>query len=165
MRKVKEQLGTDLCGKLLFLHAVTGYDTTSRLHGVDKAMALKKFENTPYIGEQANVFICRSAMPDIDAAGEKALFSLYGSKRGVGLTALRYQRYFEKFATKTAHIQLQQLPPTASAARYRNLGVYLQVQQWQEEDAEMSFEEWGWKLTGGELFPVSMDLRLPLTRF
>ena len=90
MRKVKEQLGTDLCKNLLFLHAVTRCDTTSRLCGVSKAMVLKKFENTPYIREQANVLTCHSAMSDIVAAGEKALVSLYGCKPGVGLTALRY---------------------------------------------------------------------------
>ena len=43
------------------------------MYGVGKAMALKKFENTPYLREQANVFICHSAMSDIVAAGEKAI--------------------------------------------------------------------------------------------
>ena len=38
VRKVKEQLGTDLYKNLLFLHAVSGCDTTSRLYGVGKAI-------------------------------------------------------------------------------------------------------------------------------
>ena len=75
-------------------------------------------------------------MSEIVAAGEKALVSLYGGKPGVGLTALRYQRYFKKLATKTAHIQPQQLRPTASAVRYHSLRIYLQVKQWKGEDPE-----------------------------
>ena len=125
MKKVKEQLGKELCRSLLFLHAITGCDTTSRLYGVGKATALKKFENAL----QANVFSCHSAVSDVVTAGEKALVSLFGGKTGVGLNALRYQRYFEKLASKTSHFEPQNLPPTAAAARFHSLHVYLQVKQ------------------------------------
>ena len=37
MKKVKEQLGDDVCHDLLFLHAILGCDTTSRVHGIGKA--------------------------------------------------------------------------------------------------------------------------------
>ena len=36
-KKVKEQLSKEVCKNLLFLHAITGCDTKSRLHGVGKA--------------------------------------------------------------------------------------------------------------------------------
>ena len=127
MKKVKEQLGKELCRSLLFLHAITGCDTTSRLYGVGKATALKKFENALHFKEQANVFSCHSAVSDVVTAGEKALVSLFGGKPGLGLNALRYQRYFEKLASKTSHIEPQNLPPTAAAARFHSLRVYLQV--------------------------------------
>ena len=42
MKKVKEQLSDDVCHDLLFLHAILGCDTTSRVHGIGKAAALKK---------------------------------------------------------------------------------------------------------------------------
>ena len=61
-------------------------------------------------------------------------------KQGVGLNALTYQRYFEKLATKTSHIDPQNLPPTAAAALFLSLRVYLQVKQWQGEGAGMSME-------------------------
>ena len=107
MKKVKDQLGREVCRNLLFLHAMTSCDTTSRLYGVSKATALKKFENVPRFREQANTFSCHSAVSDVVAAGEKALF---GGKPGVGLDSLRYQRYFEKLAAKKSHIQPQNLP-------------------------------------------------------
>ena len=139
MKKVKYQLGKEVCRNLLFLHAMTGCDTTLRLYGVGKATALKKFENV----EQAKLFSCHLAVSDIVSAGEKALMALFSGKPGVGLDLLRYQRYFEKLATKTSHIQPQNLPPTAAAARFHSLHVYLQVKQWQGEDAEMLIKDWG----------------------
>lgn len=118
MKKVKDQLGREVCRNLLFLHAMTSCDTTSRLYQVGKATALKKFENVHCFREQANTFSCHSAVSDVVAAGEKALF---GGKPRVGLDSLRYQRYFEKLAAKTSHIrQPQNLP---------------QVQQWPDSTA------------------------------
>ena len=158
MKKVKEQLSKELCRSLLFLHAITGCDTTSRLYGVGKATVLKKFENALQFKEQANVFSCHSAVSDVVTAGEKALVSLFGGKPGLGLNALRYQRYFEKLASKTSHIEPQNLPPTAAAARFHSLRVYLQVKHWQGEGAGMSMEDWGWKVTNDQVFPVATNL-------
>ena len=90
MKKVKEQLGKEVCKNLLFLHAITGCDTTSRLYGVGKAIVQKKFENVLSFKEQANVFSCHIAVSDIVTAGEKALVSLFGG---------------EKLASKTPHIE------------------------------------------------------------
>ena len=63
-----------------------------------------------------SVFTCHSAVSGVVTAGEKALVSLFGSKPVVGLNSIRYQRYFEKLATKTSHIEPQNLPLTAAAA-------------------------------------------------
>ena len=43
MKKVKEQLGDDVCHDPLFLHAVLGCYTTSRVHGIGKAATLRTF--------------------------------------------------------------------------------------------------------------------------
>ena len=94
MEKVKEQLGKEVCRNLLFLQAITGCDTTSRLYGVGKATVLKKFENVLSFKEQANVFSCHSGVFDDVTAGEKAMVSLF---RG------------EKLASKTPHIEPKNL--------------------------------------------------------
>ena len=52
MKKVKEQPGKEVCRNLLFLHATTGCDTTSRPNRVGKATVLKKFENVLSFKEQ-----------------------------------------------------------------------------------------------------------------
>ena len=74
MKKVKEQLGKELCKNLLFLLAVTGCDTTSRLYGVGTVTALKKFENVLHFKEQANVFSCHSAVSTLSLQVKKHLY-------------------------------------------------------------------------------------------
>ena len=154
MKKVKEQLGDDVCHDLLFLHAILGCDTTSRVHGIGKAAALKKYANSLHFREQAKVFNSPSTVDDIVVAGENALVSLYGGKPGEKLDGMRYQRYCEKLATNSSQIQPQNLPPTSAAARHRSLRVYLQVKQWKGENEGMSLEDYGWKVTEGQVLPT-----------
>ena len=78
MKKVKEQLGDDVCHDLLFLHAILGCDTTSRVHGIGKAAALKKYAISLHFREQAKVFNSFSTVDDILA--DFACF--YGPNRG-----------------------------------------------------------------------------------
>ena len=113
MKKVKEH---DVCHDLLFLHAILGCDTTSRVHGIGKAAALKKYANSLNFREQAKVFNSPSTVDDIVVAGENALVSLYGGKPGEKLYCMRYQRYCEKVTTNSSQIQPQNLPPTSAAA-------------------------------------------------
>ena len=65
VKKAKEQLGKEVCRNLIFLHAITGCNTTSRLYGVGKATALKKFEDVLHFKEQANAFSSHSAVSDV----------------------------------------------------------------------------------------------------
>ena len=92
---------------LLFLHAILGCDTTSRVHGIGKAAALKKYANSLHFREQAKVFNSPSAVDDIVVAGGNAPVSLYGGKPGEKLDGMRYQRYCEKLATNSSQIQPQ----------------------------------------------------------
>ena len=43
IKAVKQLLGPDICQDIIFLHAVLGCDTTSRLHGTEKGASLKKY--------------------------------------------------------------------------------------------------------------------------
>ena len=42
INRLKEFLGQDICSQLLFIHAVTGCDSTSRIFGVGKKNAFRK---------------------------------------------------------------------------------------------------------------------------
>ena len=43
INKVKSLLGDKLCSELLFIHAFSGCDTTSRIHGIGKKALFQKF--------------------------------------------------------------------------------------------------------------------------
>ena len=165
MKKVKEQLGDDVCHDLLFLHAILGCNTTSRVHGIGKAAALKRYANSIHFREQAKVFNSPSTVDDIVVAGENALVSLYGRKPGDKLDSMRYQRYSEKLATNSSRIQSQNLPPTSAAARHHSLRVYLRVKQWKGENECISMEDYGWKVTEDWVFPPVTDLPPHRSRF
>ena len=120
--------------------------------------ALKKYANSLHFREQAKVFDSPSTVDDIVVAGENALVSLYGGKPGEKLDGMRYQRYCEKLATNSSQIQPQNLPPTSAAARHHSLRVYLQVKQWKGENEGMSLEDYGWKVTEGQVLPRMTDL-------
>ncbi|CAH3178327.1 unnamed protein product, partial [Porites lobata] len=69
---------------------------------------------------------------DIVVAGENALVSLYGGKPREKLDGMRYQRYCEKLATN--------------------------MKQWKGENEGMSLEDYGWKVTEGQVLPRMTDL-------
>ena len=133
---------------MLFIHAISGCDTTSRLFGVGKGRAMKKCLASKAFQESSNVFSEESSAADqVARAGEKALLVLYGGKPGTNLNRLRYQRFCEKTAAKTTHLQAEVLPPKSAAAKYHSLRVYLQVQEWKGCNT-LRPTDWGWKMVG-----------------
>lgn len=156
IKKVQAELGTEVCDNILFLHAVLGCDTTSRVHGIGKGASLKKFITSSHFRQQAKVFQGIATTEEIAASGGNALALLYNGKAGQCLDNLRYQRYQEKLATKTTQIQPNSLPPTSAAAKFHSFRVYAQVLQWKGEG--VNAEDWGWKTKDGQLIPVMTDL-------
>ena len=79
----KRHLGPSLCTHILFIHAILGYNTTSRLYGICKGTALKKFRTSDDVREQATLFESPSASTtDIVVTGERAVVGLYNGKPG-----------------------------------------------------------------------------------
>ena len=159
VKAVKEQLGPELCTHILFLHAVLGCDTTSRLYGIGKGASLKKFSSSSHFREMAKVFARKSvSSDDIAAAGEQALVSLYNGQQAESIDSLRYKRFCAKVAVSTSHIEPQSLPPTSSAAKYHSLRVYYQISQWKSSRDGLKPEDWVWRRSEGRLIPIQMDL-------
>ena len=52
----RSRLGIDICNYILFVHAVSGCDT-SRVFGIGKGKALKKLKKDQYFVDQAKVFM------------------------------------------------------------------------------------------------------------
>ena len=114
-KEVKIQLGPAICSYILFLHAFLGCNTISRLFGIGKGQALKKFEELRY---HAQVFSkADSSKEQIAAAGEKALVCLYKGRPDYDLDSLLYKRFCEKVASSSTHVQPQSLLPKAVAAK------------------------------------------------
>ncbi|WAR03769.1 hypothetical protein MAR_010327 [Mya arenaria] len=136
IKVLKQQLGPSLCTHMLFMHAILGCDTTSRLYGIGKGAAIKKIITSNVFRLEATVFGTSSASTaDVVAAGENALVCLYNGKPGP-----------------------QSLPPTSAAAKYHSLRVYYQVQQWKGTVNNLLPQDWGWKESDGLLFPVQTEL-------
>ena len=82
----------------------------------------------------------------------KAHVSLFGGKPRIGLNSLRYQAYFEKLGTKTSHIELQDLPPTAAVAVYLHAGKAVAGRRCRHVNTV--------RFTNYQVFPVATDLQL-----
>ena len=149
----------EICNHILFLHSILGCDTTSRLHGLGKGNALKKFREQRCFVELARAFYSQfSLKEDIIAAGEEALIILYNGKVEKSLDSLRYKRYCDKVVSSSCYVHPQTLPPISSAAKYHSLRVYYQIRQWQGTEDGMSPQDWGWKESDGILIPATTDL-------
>lgn len=82
----KELLSPHICYHPLFVHAILGCDTTSRLFGLGKGLAMKKMKKNSVFLVQSEMFHKSGQTPeDITAAGEKTLISLYSGTKEEGL--------------------------------------------------------------------------------
>ena len=83
-----------------------------------------------------------STIADVGTTGEKELVTSQRTDSPLSCVS----NTLEKLATKTFHAQPQNLLATAAVDWYYSLRVYLQVEQWQREDAAMTIADWGRKV-------------------
>lgn len=83
----------NLAKHMMFLHAMSGCDSTSSLYNQGKTKFLKTLSKHPELEETVGKFLDPSAQPmAIAAAGEKFLVALYGANHlTTTLNALRYK--------------------------------------------------------------------------
>ena len=97
IKNSKSSIGPFVCQHILFLHALSGCDMTSRLFGIGKAAVLKKFKTNATLQQAAKVLDSFSATPEvIESAGETALVVMYNGKKKQSLNELRLSRYCEQ---------------------------------------------------------------------
>ena len=157
---LQRSLGKNVCQNLLFVHALLGCDTTSRLFGVGKSVALKKVKSSTYFQQQAAMFSSPMAKKDdIIKAGQNALVSIYKGKPGQSLDSVRLQAFHQKVSSSSTYVQPRNLhvPPTSAAAQYHSLRVYHQVQQWCGN--ELPPEDWGWMNKENTFIPIATNLK------
>ena len=90
MKVLGENLGSQVCESMLFIHAFSGCDTTSRLFDttLNKCLISKIFQGC------SNAFSDESSTADqVATAGANALVMLYGGKHEDNLNILRYMKF------------------------------------------------------------------------
>ena len=149
---IKRRVDVQLSESLLFLHAISGCDTTSRPHGIGKVGVLK---NYAALEESAATFMAsESSKVALEKAGERAPLIMYGSQ-AQDLKTARLQKFQTKVATAAGYVPPENLPLTSDTARFHSQRVFLQVQAWKGND--LSPEEWGWARSSTGLIPVQMS--------
>ncbi len=150
IKHLKNTLGGDVCHNILFIHAILGCDTVSRIHGLGKGVGLKKLKNAVF-HQQALVFNTSTSIDKqgLVTAGEKALVCLYNGDASDSLDTLRYKRFCDKVSTNKSFVEPQTLPPTSSAGKYHSLRVFYQIQEWKGLADGLVPSDWGWNLDNG----------------
>ena len=161
IQKVQNELGSSLCQQLLFVHAISGCDTTSALYGLGKVIFFRKAKKSAAFITHAQKFL----LPDtdkkaIEQAGEKVLVEVYGGRLQDTINKLRYIKYNQKLSSYSKALQPCTLPPTHAAAKFHAQRTYYQVQEWinlEIENFDLNPLNWGWEDSAGILFPVLTD--------
>ncbi|CAC5416365.1 unnamed protein product [Mytilus coruscus] len=151
-------LGEDICNLLPFLHSITGCDSTSRLLGIGKGLALKRL-NQEYLKIQGQVFMNNNSIKaDIINAREEALTCLYGGHPLKGLNILRWRKFTARVITGNTSVQVKRLPPTSDSGQFHNLRVYYQCQKWMSEEVDIDPTDYGREIKRENLCSILMEL-------
>ncbi|GBN93114.1 hypothetical protein AVEN_72877-1 [Araneus ventricosus] len=138
---------------ILFLHAITGCDTTSAFFKRGRTKVFKLFEKRHDLIDCAEVFTNIGSSPDIILTnGSCFLLAMYGTPKKIdSIDKCRYLS-FMKNTRNNKRVQLPCLPPTSAAAYQHLCRVYYQVQVWLGN--ELDPENWEWVLKDNSLEPI-----------
>lgn len=130
---------------MLFAHAFSGCDTTSRIFGVGKKSVFQKVVNGNFVLRACSKIFCvpKADQATIESIGCKAMVSLFNGTQSENLESLRYSFLCKKVATAKTFVKPERLPPTTSATNLHSRRTYLQVMQWIGKNEGMDPTEWG----------------------
>ena len=156
INRLKDILGHDLCSQLLFIHAMTGCDTTSRIFGVGKKSAFQKLvKGDPVLQSCANAFtIPNQTTQIIEDLGCQVMSFLFGGKHAHSLDTMRYNILCKKVVSSSSFVTPERLPPTESATKLHCRRVYYQIMVWMGMEEGMDPMKWGWKLLDNRFVPL-----------
>ena len=98
---IKQLLGDDVCSDLLFTHAFSGCDTTSRIFGVGKKSVFRKVAKGDSVLRACSNMFCAPKIDEIaiETTGCKAMVSLFNGTKFDSLDSLLYSFLCKKVAT------------------------------------------------------------------
>ena len=154
---MKTELGPEVRRYLLFIHAFTGSDKTSRIFNVGKQTVFGKLKDPTIINAAKNFTTSGLNKNLICEHGLKAMVIVYGGKLNVELMQLRYNVLVNKILVAKKFVSHERLPPTESATNYHSMRTYLQTMIWMGTSGDMDPREWEWKEEGGKYIPLLTD--------
>ena len=119
IRNIRDHL-SEVSSSLLFLHAMTGCDTTSALYRQGKKKAFNLLQkNEKLRRDMVNVFNDPTSSPDsVSSAGQRFLLALYGApKSTTSLNDHRHNRFMKAVANCPVQNHMQSLSPSATVVR------------------------------------------------
>ncbi|GBM48840.1 hypothetical protein AVEN_21622-1 [Araneus ventricosus] len=136
-----------IADNILFVHAMSGCDTTSALFNYDKMKFVQTLENNSHL-KVIEIFKNPDITPEaVVDAGNRFLVALFGypisASDTPSLNNVRYKCYKKSSFNKSSN--MASLPPTEAAAHQYSLRVYHQIQPWLGNKKRS--EDWGWERT------------------
>ena len=100
IKVLKQLLGDGVCSDMLFAHAFSGCDTTSRIFGVGKKTVFQKLVNgNSVLRGCSKIFsVPRADHATIESTGCKAMVSLFNGTQSDNHESLRYSFLCKKVA-------------------------------------------------------------------
>ena len=143
---------------ILFIHAMTGCDTTSALYNQGKRKVVKLAPTKRDLHPLMDMFVrASSSHDDVTSAGERFMLPLYGADKFATLNKYRHVAYKRGLASTplSIYFQLSRIRPTSAAARQHPFRVYLQIQEWMGHI--LTPTEWGWQDHDQTIVPMATN--------
>ena len=156
INRIQKVLGHEMRSQLMFIHAMTGSDTTSRIFGVGKKTAFQKLaKGYPLIRSCAIAFTIPNQTTEvIDNLGCQVMAVLFGCKGTDSLATMRYNTFSKKVVSALSFVTPERLSRTESATKLHCRIAYYQVMVWAGKDEGMDPRNWGWILQDNRLVPL-----------
>ena len=158
MKVLRHELANMKHHNILFIHAMTGCDTTSALYNQEKCKVVKLAPTKRDLHPLMDMFVrASSSHDDVTSAGERVMLALYGADKFATLNKYRDVAYKRGLASTSLSIsfQLYRIRPTIAAARQRHFRVYLQIQEWMGHI--LTPTEWGWQDHDHTIVPMATN--------
>ena len=101
IKLLKDALGDDVCNELLFIHAYSACDSTSRIFSIGKKSAFQKLvKSDPVMKSCASALIVQNkSQKDLSELGKELMVNLFGGKSKDTLSSLRHINFNKKVAS------------------------------------------------------------------
>ena len=112
INRIQEVLGHEMCSQLMFIHAMTGSDTTSRIFGVDKKTAFQYLaKGEPVLRSCVIAFTIPNHTTElIDNLGCQAMAVLFGGNGTDSLATMRCNIFSQKVVSASSFVSQNVCP-------------------------------------------------------